>query len=310
MSKKHKIEIGRPTPMSWELTEEQKLNYQTLYVLYLMVEKEIVFPNFMAGNLKFVEEAIELLESKGMIVQEEKIEEGKKILGIKVQRSELKWIYEPTEKAHALVAQYKKRYSEFLALYDVFAHVDPMTGEFALSRIKKLLLEQGREIWDDYLSDPRWVDYRVPVAWYKGIDPREFVFFSFIEEGRFEPSEKDPEHSWARRLFIGDVWNEMYEVLDSAPRWEDQGDDENDPRDIMETIIIEGANVVQDTHKKLKKFIKKQDEIIGFEEEAERVEAHRASDYDEYYEDPVYYHGAYYTPLSDPFFWMTAAIIL
>lgn len=309
--KKQENSVGLPTPASWELTDEQKLNYQALYVLYLITEGKVVFPNFLWGNLKYVQEAIDLLEKRKLIVQSEQITEGKKIMGVSVKKDDIKWVFEPTTEARQIVVQHRKRYREFLAFYDVFAHVDPMAGTFAFAKIKKILLVDGKDAWENYKNQGRWVDYRIPVLTYKGIDPREFIFFSFMEEGRFIPSEEDTEHEWAKNVFMGNLWDELNGVLNAAPRWEEQGDADNLPADIMEAIIVEGVNVLRKQNKKLRKFIRKQDEIIGIEEEMEEIRANHETDYDRYYDDPVYYHSGYhYTPLADPMFWMTAAIIL
>lgn len=308
---KKEIEVGLPTPKRWNLSDKQRLNYQSLYVLYLITEKKVVLPNFLGGNLKYVQEAVNLLESQQLIVQTEKITEGKKVLGVQVKKEDVEWIFEPTEKGFQIVEQHRKRYREFLAFYDVFAHVDPLSGEFAFSEIKNILLTEGKTAWQNYKNQSRWIDYRVPVLVYKGIDPREFIFFSFMEEGRFMPTENDEAHEWAKNLFLETLWEEIYTVLKSAPIWEEQGDEENPAAEIMETIIVQGAKVLKKQNKKLRKFIKKQDEIIGIADEMQEVEANHQTDYDRYYEDPVYYHGNYYyTPLADPFFWVTAAIIL
>lgn len=285
------MEIGMSTPKRWDLSDKKKLSYQSLYILYLMVEGKVTIPNFLGGNLKYVEEAVNLLEKKQLIVQTENITEGKKILGVKVKKEDVEWVFEPTDKGRQVVAQQRKNYRKFLAFYDVFAHVDPMTGEFAFSKIKKLLLEKGKEAWQNYKYQDRWVDYRVPVFVYKGIDPREFIFFSFMEEGRFVPTENDEEHEWARNLFLETLWEEIYEVLNTAPIWEEQGDENNPAAEIMETIIIEGAKVLKKQNKKLLKFIKKQDEIINVaNKEIEEIKANQQMDYDDYYDDPVRYN--------------------
>ncbi|MGB1121476.1 MAG: hypothetical protein ACPG3Z_05725 [Saprospiraceae bacterium] len=283
--------IGMTTPKRWDLSDKKKLSYQSLYILYLMVEGKIVIPNFLGGNLKYVQEAVDLLEKKQLIVQTENVTDGKKILGVKVKEDDVEWTFQPTDKGRQVVAQQRKNYRKFLAFYDVFAHVDPMTGEFAFSKIKKLLLGEGREAWQNYKNQDRWVDYRIPVLVYKGVDPREFIFFSFMEEGRFVPTEDDTEHEWAKNLFLETLWEEIYEVLKTAPVWEEQGDDENPAAEIMETIIIEGVNVLKKQNKKLQKFIKKQDDIIDeANKEIEEIKANHQTDYDDYYDDPVRYN--------------------
>jgi hypothetical protein len=289
MKKENKV--GLPTPKKWDLTDEQKLDYQSLYILYLMTEDKVVLPNFLGGNLKYVQESVDLLEKRKLIVQTEKITEGKKVLGVPVKKDDVEWFFELSEDAHQIVGEHRKRYREFLAFYDVFAHVNPMTGEFAMSKIKDILLGEGdgKAAWQSYKSQDCWIDYRVPVLVYKGIDPRESIFFSFMEEGRFIPTKEDTEHEWAKNLFLDTLWEEIYMVLGSAPIWEAQGDEENPAAEIMETIIVQGAKVLKKQNKKLRKFIKKQDEIIGLEEEMENMKANHQTDYEEYYDDPVHY---------------------
>ena len=304
--------VGQATPSNWKLTEEQQLNYQALYILYLITENKVQFPNFLTGKLKFVQKAIDFLEERSLIVQKEEFDE-KKVLGFKIGQSDIRWVFEASSEAKKLVKKYRKQFLEFIRLHDVYAHVDPYSGEFALSKFKKIMLKKkGEKAWNQYKSDTRWIDYRVPVAIYKGIDPREFIFFSFMEEGRFIPDANDTEHQWAEDLFMETIWTELYEVLESSPKWEEQGTEEDSASEIMETIIIEGANVLQDQRKKLKKYIAEQDNIIGLSEEMEQLQGEHDSDEEHhYFEDPVYYHGMYhYTPLTDPFFWVTAAIIL
>ncbi len=310
--KKEDNKVGQPTPENWELTDEEKLSYQSLYVLYLMVEGKVVFPNFLSGKLKYTQSAIDFLESKKLITQSEKITEGKKVLGVKVKKSEVDWVYEPTKKAKEIVEGYRRQYRDFLSFYDVYAHVDPEAGEFALSKYAKILLKNGeKDRWETYKKHPRWVDYRVPVAVYKGLDPREYVFFSFMEEGRYVPTEEDTDHQWAENLFLEEIWEEIYGVLNSAPKWEEQGDEETPSAEIMENIITAGAEVLRKQQKKLKKYIKEKDDIIKGIDGRTFADGEHQSDYDDYYDDPVYYQGTHhYTPLSDPLFWAGVIIFL
>jgi len=281
--KDNELKVGQKTPQDWTLSDEEKLNFQSLYILYLITEGKVLFSNFLAGRLKYIQKAIDFLEDQKLIVQKEEFDE-KKVLGFTYSRSEISYVYEATQEAQQVIKSYRKRYREYIKLYDVYAYIDPEAGKFALSKYKKHMLKgRGKADWWDYLNDERWEDYRVPVSVYKGLDPREFMFFSFIEEGRFMPAEDDEEHEWAEVLFLGKIWDEMYEILESSVKWEEVAEDEKESAEIMET------------------------QIDGLEElyfEKEQAE-------EEYFEDPIYYHGMnQYTPLGDPLFWLTAAIII
>lgn len=310
---KNKLEVGQSTPLYWDLTDDQRMNYQALHVLYLITENMVQFPNFLEGKLRYVQDAVDFLDEKNLIVPVEEFDE-KKVLGFTVGKTEVKYIYQASEKAVALVKNYRKQFREFIRLYDVYAHVDPETGEFAMSKYKKISLgKKGKKAWKKYIAQERWVDYRVPVAIYKGMDPREFIFFSFMEERRYTPTAEDTEHQWAEDIFAGKIWEEMGQVLESSPQWEEQGDEDNPAKEIMETIILEGASVYKSQLKKLRKYIKEQENVINADSDVSQEFVGEASSDDEedYFEDPIYYHGMYhYTPLTDPLFWVTAAIIL
>ncbi len=309
--KDNKLEIAQLTPKDWELTKDQKLNFQSLYILNLITEEQVLFPNFLTGRLRFAEDAIAFLEDSKLIYQEEQYDE-KKVLGFSMGKSDIKYVYKATDEAFQVVKSYKKRYLEYLKLYDVYAYVDPEAGKFAMNKFKKIMLKEGgKEAWWDYLNNERWVDYRIPVATFKGIDPREFIFFSFIEEGKFAPSSENDENEWAEKLFLGSVWDDMYAILESAPIWEEQGDDLEESKEIMQEIISAGADVILSQRKKLDKYISQQNSKIAFFDEVADLMKEEDIDDEDYFDDPVHHHGMHqYTPLNDPLFWLTAAVVI
>ena len=302
-----KSRIAQPTPSVWTLTKEQKITYQSLFILYLMVKKDYRFSNVLSSNLRLIEEAINFLEDKKLIDHTPVEGKIKKILGIKVSQEDPDWIYSPTPAATDVINQYEQRYIEFLRFYDVFAHVDPQEGTFAMSNMGKLLVEEGKEEWAIYKSLDRWHDYRIPVMVFKGLDPREMIFFSMMAEGQFDPSEKDEDHQWAVRLFSEELWLEMYEILNSAPRWEDQGAEGIKPKKIMKTIIKMGAAVVKEQFQYVDKVLEDNDTSGSHRSDNDN---YTTTVIEEYYDDPVYYGGAYYTPFSSPMFWLGMAFLI
>ncbi len=309
--KDNELEIGQSTPLDWTLSDDEKLNFQSIYLLYLITEGRVLFPNFLAGRLRYVQKGIDFLEDKNLIIQKEEFDE-KKVLGFKIGTSDVRYVYEATPEARQIVKSYQKRYKEYIKLYDVYAYVDPEAGKFALSKYKKLMLkENGKEAWWDYLNNERWVDYRVPISIYKGLDPREFIFFSFIAEDRFMPDADDEEHEWAEVLFLGRIWDEMYAILESTPVWEEQGEDREASKEIMEDMIWQGSQVIKSQRKKLNKYIKEQSNTLNPFKDFNELYVEQDPEEEYYFEDPVQYHGMHqYTPLSDPLFWLTAAIII
>lgn len=309
--KDNELDLGQATPEDWTLTADEKLNFQSLFLLYLITEGKVLFPNFLTGRLRYIQKGIDLLEDKKLIFQKEEFDE-KKVLGFKIGKADVSYVYEPSDEAFKIVKSYKKRYEEYIKLYDVYAYVDPEKGKFALNKYKKIKLkENGKELWWDYLNDDRWVDYRVPISVFKGLDPREFIFYSFIDEEKFMPHPDDDEHEWAETLFLGKIWDEMYHILDSSPLWEEQADSIEESKEIMETIINEGANVIKSQRKKLNKYIKEQNSKLYSFQDFEDLYKEEDPEQEYYFDDPVKYHGMHqYTPLGDPLFWLTAAVIL
>ncbi len=303
------LKIGQATPKNWKLSEEQRLNFQALHILYYMVRKEVRFANFLTGRLKLVEKVIHFLEDKKLIEQTEVAANQKKIFGYKIGEPTPEWIYQPTLQAEKIVANYEQRLFEFFKLYDVFAHVDTETGNFAMEEINGIWLKKGDDAWQKYLNDERWLDLRIPVAVYKGIDPRELVFMSIVTRGELDLDPNDKEFRWAEKLFTDQLWDYMYSILDNAPRWE-QFDFNGDAKAFMEDVIVIGADIVKEQNTILDKFIEKKNRTVQW---AENQSGHAISDdeysmqetrVDEYYRDPIYYHGPWGNPLSDPLFWM------
>jgi len=309
-----KSRIAQPTPTDWTLTEEQKTTYQSLYILYLMVKKDYRFSNVLTSNLRLIEEAIDFLESKKMIEQKEVEGKIKKVLGIKYSQEEPDWIYAPTPLAAEVIRQYEHRYIEFLKFYDVFAHVDPEGGTFAMEKMAEMLTQEGEEAdneadWNLYKGLDKWEDYRIPVTVFKGLDPREMIFFSMMAEGQFDPSEEDDTHKWAVRLFSDALWEDMYKILNTASKWEDLGAEGVKPKKIMKTIIKMGAAVVKEQMDYLDNIVNANTNHTGGYAVSDD-DNYTTTVVEEYYSDPVYYGGAYYTPFSSPMFWLTMAVLI
>jgi hypothetical protein len=103
-------------------------------------------------------------------------------------------------------------------MFDIFCAVDLEAGEFAFERKNDESFSD--EDWFEYLSQERFSDVRVAVSAFKGIDPNEIVFMSFLTEGRFETVDIDGNTiaRWQYNLTNENdgIWNEIEDITNSA----------------------------------------------------------------------------------------------
>jgi hypothetical protein len=139
--------------------------------------------------------------------------------------------YAPTESGETQARQFQIRYTEYLRIYDVFCAVDLQAGEFAFASYFDLEEPQ----WGQYLQDPRWDDLRVAVAEFKGIDPVEIVFLSFLQENRFGKTSG----AWQFDLALGETWKEVIAVCNNAISMEQLSYEDDQGK-------VEGTDVIRD----------------------------------------------------------------
>ena len=255
----------------YHVNGERKKEFAGVYLLYVMINNACSFPVFLEGDNQYLEEILEWLLVKEYVE-------------IKEDRE-----YVPSAKGRKVLEKFMARYSEFLTIFDVYCAVDLQKGEFAFEHYFEF--QDDRE-WRRYLEDERWDDLRVAVAEYKGLDPVEIVFMSFLSEDRFGRDET----GWQFDLLLGSVWDEIIEICNNAIRWEDLGyEDEDGTRiraeDVIEDIIRQGTDLMI----RLLKAESRQDDkgvddsCEGNEDGMKRVET-------------VQYPVEHYYPYYDPFY--------
>jgi hypothetical protein len=193
----------------YTLSDEKKKEYVSILLLESMVDGEKKFSSLLEGDDNLLAPAFTELYAK-------------KFVDIKDTA------YIPTPLGEKKIEEYLKKFDEFLVVYDIYCAVDLEKGEFAFAKFHELDDDQ----WDVYLNDERWEDLRVTVAEYKKIDPVEIVFMAYINEGMFDMEEE----GWQFDLMLGDVWDEIVEVCETALTKEDLGGD-----DVILDIIQQGS---------------------------------------------------------------------
>ena len=180
--------------------------------------------------------------------------------------------YQMTREGESALANFQKKYFDFIKNYDVFAHVDLDLGEFALEKYFDLDEEQ----WENHINDHRWVDLRLAVATFKNISTKEIVFIALLEEKRF------PENSgWQFDLVLGTAWEEIIEICESAITVEELGYSDNNKSISGETVLID---IIKHGFKLNKELWLKEEEL----KEEPLNESQDQKEYDNYIEDPHY----------------------
>ena len=139
----------------------------------------------------------------------------------------------------------KLRYEEYLAHFDLYCAVDLEEGIFAF----EMIFELDDDEWEDYINQERFVDLRVAVAWFKGMNPADLVFLSFLKEGVFDVERPN----WQFDLSSGLMWEKIERIVDSAIQTEElsyQDDEGNEisGMSVIQDVIVQGAQLAVKLH--------------------------------------------------------------
>jgi hypothetical protein len=206
-------------PKPYTVTDTQKLQFAGIYLLEYMASNDATFPLLLNRDEQDLEPILEWLLVR------------KHVEIIKNER------YQVTDWGRQALGKFAKRYSEYLRNFDVYAAVDLGAGEFAFARYYDFATDGE---WKDYLRSDRWEDLRVAVAEFKGMDPVESVFMSFLNEKRFGKNER----GWQFDLLLGTVWDQILEICNNALTADDLGYEDVPGEAVLEDVIRQGAHLL------------------------------------------------------------------
>lgn len=252
--------------MAYELLEKDKNRFISLVLLNEIINQQVYPPVNVTGEDIYLDHHLKVMLAKGLLETKDAA-------------------YVPTELGHTELQTFYAKYSEYLKLFDIFCAVDLESGTFAFEEINNPAFDDDR--WFDYLANERFSDVRVAVAEFKGIDPIEIVFMSFLTEGRFEVGVE----RWQHNLTGNDVWNEMIDICNTAITKEYLDQD-----GVLENVIKQGAEIAI-------RLIKEVEKANTPEEEAfeEIVTEEVTEEYVEVVDMPEYGYD-YYDPYYDPYY--------
>lgn len=264
--------------MKYQILEKDKTKYICLVLLNEIIQFQIYFPVNLTGENVFLEYYLKQLANKGLL----NIKDGK---------------YIPTENGREELEKLYIKYNEYLKMFDIYCAVDLDKGEFAFSHIGENISDDE---WFAILDDERFSDVRIAVAEFKGLNPTEIVFMSFLNEERFDCTVD----GWQKNLTGDDVWREIEEICNTAVSREYLEAD-----GVLEDVIRQGTKIAM-------KLIKEAEDSFNEPEEEEEIITETTEEVEEYVEVvemPEYGYG-YWDPYYDPFYvspiWLAAAIVL
>lgn len=253
--------------MAYELLEKDKDRFISLVLLNEIINQQAYPPVKVTGEDVYLDHHLKVMLSKGLL----EVNNG---------------AYVPTALGRTELEQFYAKYSEYLKLFDIFCAVDLTDGVFAFEEINNPAFDDER--WADFLANDRFSDVRVAVAQYKGIDPIEIVFMSFLTENRFEVGAE----RWQHNLTGNDVWNEIIDICNTAITKEYLDQD-----GVLENVVTQGFAIAIELIKQAEQEEVIEDDVFETEEVTEEyVEVVTMPRYSyEYYDS--YYNPYYVSPI-------------
>jgi len=196
------------------------------------------------------------------------------------------------------------KYFDYLKMYDIYCAVDLDKGEFAFSSINN---DWTDEQWFNFLGNERFSDVRVAVAEFKGLNPVEIVFLSFLNENRFDCTAP----KWEDNLTADGIWREIEEICNtaiSADYLKEGG--------VIEDVITQGTAIALELIKSATEAINNEAESEAYDNGdmyEETTETTTTTEYVDIVEEP-YYGYDYWDPYYDPYYvsplWIVPVVLL
>lgn len=212
---------------TYAVSEDDKKSFASIYMLDLIINQRKKIPVLLEGQDRDLEPVLEAMLTKDLV---------------DIQNN----VYIATQKGRKALSDFTARYIDFLKNFDVFSAVDLEEGSFAF---EKWLEIEDDDVWDEWLEEERWEDLRVAVADYKGINPVEIVFMSFLNEKRFG----NQGEGWQFDLLLGSIWDDILVICNSALSIDDLGYEDEDGNlvsgeEVLRDVISQGAELNVELH--------------------------------------------------------------
>ena len=268
--------------MKYEVLEKDKTKYVCLVLLNEIINFQHYFNVVPHREEIFIEPYLKMMYSHGVLdIQDDQ--------------------YIPTELGRQELVNLYEKYYDYLKMFDIFCAVDLEQGEFAFSSIGN---DWSDNEWFEFLENERFSDVRVAVAEFKGLDPIEIVFLSFLNEGRFEIGNG----RWEYELTGDVVWREIEEICNTAITAEYLSED-----GVLEDVIKQGTEIALQLIREGEELMAEMESEYDESEEEIIETTTEVVEYVDIVEEP-YYPYDYYEPYYDPFYvsplWIVPCVLL
>lgn len=276
--------------MKYPITQNDKTRYIGLVLLNEIINFQHYFLVEAQGDNAYLKPYLAFMYANGWLDTKN---DGK------IFKKSSETYYIPTEKGREELVNLYAKYQEYLKIFDIYCAVDLEKGEFAFSRIQE---DMTTEDWYNFLDEERFSDVRVAVAAFKGLNPSEIVFMSFLNENRFDLTVD----GWQNALTDDEIWREIEDICETAVDVEYLKEN-----DVIQDVIKQGTEIAM-------QLIKDAEDSLDAEEEEETITTTTTTTEEvEEYVDVVelpYYGYDYYDPYYDPYYispiWIVPIILL
>ena len=263
----------------YTITDKEKQQYAAILLLDEMINGHIYFPIIAeTKNQEYLEPVfVQMLFTKLIDIKDNK--------------------YVPTEEGRKKLQFFYEKFAEYINIYDVFSTVDLEVGEFAFS--SWFDIDDDGE-WEKFLKEERFEDVRVAVCEFKGINPIEIVFLSYIASKDFDLTTE----GWEFELLYGTIWDDIVEICNTNIHAEQLIE-----QDAMEAIVEQGFDVIRQQKVAQTEIDAECDaldaEIENFDDG--NFEDDYEGDYEEYVTvvEEVVYENNYYDPYYDDIYYVS-----
>jgi len=271
----------------YPLLVRDRVKYMCLVLLNEIINFQHYFPTKLVGDDAYLAPYLDKMVENGTLTREA----GQ---------------YVPTEIGRTELETFYIKYYEYLKMFDIYCAVDLERGEFAFARINDESFDD--EGWFAYLEEERFSDVRVAVADFKGLNPNEIVFMSFLNEGRFDV--EAPRWQYNLTNENDGIWNEIEEITDTAIPLEHLLHDQ-----VIEDVIAQGYELAINLIRKADELKAEQDMNRDHRDTQEFEEVYETTtvEYVDVVEMP-YYDYDYWDPYYDPYYvspiWLLPVLLL
>lgn len=275
--------------MKYPITQNDKTRYIGLILLNEVINFQHYFLVEPQGDDVYLKPYLEFMHANGWLDTKN---------DSKIFKKSSETYYIPTEKGREELVNLYSKYQEYLKIFDIYCAVDLAKGEFAFSSINS---DMDDEQWNNFLADERFSDVRVAVAAFKGINPSEIVFMSFLNEGEFDCGVD----GWQNALTDDEIWKEIEEICETAVDVEYLKEN-----DVIQDVIKQGTEIAMQLIKDAEDSLNEPEEI---EETITTTTTEEVEEYVDVVELPCYGYD-YYDPYYDPYYvsplWIVPLVLI